>query len=125
MWVETGSFDIIIAYEKSVKSPQGNGIRLRHYENLEELKRGRFKDQMDLPNALTDVCCEGTPSFESVESWTGDLKTSKFTLRFHYLDGSRDQQALGHYDGSWRSPYRISLKNFFSESVPNFIRSVF
>jgi len=44
---------------------------------------------------------EGTPSFEDDVKFTGDLSTSKFTLRFHFLSKTgADHQAIGWYDGT-------------------------
>ena len=56
-----------------------------HYENLDALKNGKAKEQLDLPHRLVEECCEGTPSFENFDRWDGNLKTSKFTMRYHYL----------------------------------------
>jgi hypothetical protein len=48
-------------------------------------KQGKYVEKLDLPKSLVEECCEGTPSFENFERWNGDLKSSKFMLRLHYL----------------------------------------
>lgn len=125
-WQNPKGDDIIVAYEQSNASFSGNSIRLKHYENLAALKQGKAKDKLDLPNTLVEHCCEGTPSFEKFDRWDGDLKSSAFTLRLHYLAKTHDQQAFGHYDGLFNNKTNNApITNFFSVSVPNFIKSLF
>lgn len=95
-WIAPNGKDIIVAYEQSNASFSGNSIRLKHYNSLEALKEGKAKDKLDLPNTIVEKCCEGTPSFEGFDRWDGDLKTSKFTLRLHYLMDTHNEKEHNH-----------------------------
>ena len=88
-WLNPNGEDIVIAYEQSNATWGGNSVRLLHYKNLAELREGHPAEQLDLPKSLVKECCEGTPSFEGFERWNGDLKSSKFFMRFHYLSKDR------------------------------------
>jgi len=88
IWVnDDGSF--LTAWERT-GTPDKNYIRLRHYLSIENLKKGQFSDEHDIPRSLAPDC-EGTPSFESVKIG-GSLKDSEIQLRFHFWEKSiRDQ----------------------------------
>jgi hypothetical protein len=83
----------VLAYEKD--APDSVWIRMRFYKNLQDLLRGQFQKQFDIPRTLAPTA-EGTPSFESVQLSDNGIDTSEIQIRFHYYKNRDvDQLARG------------------------------
>lgn len=94
---------LLLAYEKD--APDSCWIRLRYYDNLDDLIVGTHAREFDIERTLAPTA-EGTPSFESVTMAGKNIDLSEVELRFHYYMNRRvDQLARGILTGfkSWHS----------------------
>ncbi|MFT4548235.1 MAG: hypothetical protein ACI8XO_001570 [Verrucomicrobiales bacterium] len=90
---ETSDGSYLLAYEKD--APNSCWIRIRVYQDLNDLKSGKFSREIDIPRTLAPTA-EGTPSFEDVKISSKDFSKSEIKLRFHYFQNARvDQLAHG------------------------------